>query len=54
MRCGKCCYDENQVNDVKFGSLCGTGVTDAVFMLRKVQGEYGVNQQELHACFVDL
>ena len=39
---------------MQFGFMPGKGTIDAVFILRRIQGEYLAKQRKLYMCFVDL
>ena len=41
------------VDDMQFGFMPGRGTTDALFIVRRIQGEYRKNKK-LYMCFVDL
>ena len=37
-----------------FGFMPGKGTTDALFILRRMQEEFGGREKKLYMCFVDL
>ena len=39
---------------MQFGFMSGRGTTDALFRVRRMQGEYRDKQKKLYMCFVDI
>ena len=42
------------IDDMQFGFMEGKGTTDAIFMARQMQENFGVKGKKLHYGFVDL
>ena len=43
-----------EVDDMQFGFMPGRGMTDALFIVRRMQEEYREKDKKLYMCFVDL
>ena len=43
-----------KVDDMQFGFMPGKGMTDALFILRRMQEEFRGKEKKLYMCFVDL
>ena len=42
------------VDEMQFGLLSERGTNDAVFIFRRMQGEYHTKRKKLYMCFVDI
>ena len=43
-----------EVDNMQFGFMSGRGMTDALFIARRMQEEYREKDTKLYMCFVDL